>query len=763
MPKQQTVFISYSSKDRRLAETLAADLAGRGLRVWFDKVEILPGHDIIDSVYSAIRNSDFLAVIITRNSVKSKWVKEETEFAKLRQLEAGGITILPLLFGDCETPPHLKNLNHADFRASYGDGLASLLAAVEARAVGRAAAVGGPMSDFLHALGKHRLAEDPSSPVAHVDRLFVPPLEFETIGRVLSEHHCVFIIGDPHTGKTYTALSLLWRHFRDGYHPVWISYDVLSYKFRSQQYDTASLAREYFSPRTVIYIEDPFGSVLPNEIEAFNRGLRFLVAEAQASDVRVIITSRDYVIREAINDEFQRYFVVLSSSLKVSSSYTPEQLDRLVDNYVEFYAPALKGLLDAEPELRSELAGLAAPHNIEFCLRSLRHAGTREQVRLAVEQSRDLVAHLSGWFAKLPPEDALFLVVIGLFSEAAIPEREKRDVLAACLKDFRLLQTEGAIGVDLFDLLLERARDYVTQVQVKKHYPARTKIYIMGGPPQIRLASHQLRHPSYWEALSACIGRERVFGKIAERCVVNALDHPSITGVTRPEILEALDVFGKPTKTELSRAFTDISDNFMLDAALTILRASPSLMNGEVVRRLRLLRSTKREHVYFSLTKRLAPIFGRLPAALQEDLLGIGFEGGRECFGTHGNLAGIIITCYDALTPDMQHLAERALWAMIASDSLMAAEVTCAAIQDALVRKQFGSRFLADNYVKLLDAFTKSADYRIRGDAAALWGQASQNVYPELEFIYRRVLEDDHDYVKDVLRMGRDEAYWSWM
>ena len=110
-PIDVNVFVSYSTKDRHWVEKLVADLGAREVKVWYDRLEILPGKNIFDKVYSAIRNSDVLAVVLTRNAVQSQWVKEETEVAKLQQFERKDITIIPLLFEDCEIPSHLKVFN----------------------------------------------------------------------------------------------------------------------------------------------------------------------------------------------------------------------------------------------------------------------------------------------------------------------------------------------------------------------------------------------------------------------------------------------------------------------------------------------------------------------------------------------------------------------------------------------------------------------------------------------------------------------------
>ena len=120
------IFISYSNRNLRRAKRLALALKNRGLDVWFDKWDLLVGHNLFDSIYDGIRKSDFLAVILTKQSVKSKWVKEELDSAKMDELEKGGTKILPLLFQKCEIPHSLRAKKYANF-LNFNKGMEELI------------------------------------------------------------------------------------------------------------------------------------------------------------------------------------------------------------------------------------------------------------------------------------------------------------------------------------------------------------------------------------------------------------------------------------------------------------------------------------------------------------------------------------------------------------------------------------------------------------------------------------------------------------
>jgi predicted esterase len=73
----RTVFISYSSKDRDFAERLATDLRASGAGVWFDQWEIKVGHSITQKINDGIHDNDYLAVVLSPDSVSSDWVRKE--------------------------------------------------------------------------------------------------------------------------------------------------------------------------------------------------------------------------------------------------------------------------------------------------------------------------------------------------------------------------------------------------------------------------------------------------------------------------------------------------------------------------------------------------------------------------------------------------------------------------------------------------------------------------------------------------------------
>lgn len=130
--KPYDAFISYSSKDRDLAARITAELRRHGYAVWLDRDEILVGHNILDEVYRGILQSQFLIVLLTKEAVKSKWVREELSAGKIQEIENARVTVLPVKCEpDVEIPAVLQGKRGADFTQSETEGLQALMRAID--------------------------------------------------------------------------------------------------------------------------------------------------------------------------------------------------------------------------------------------------------------------------------------------------------------------------------------------------------------------------------------------------------------------------------------------------------------------------------------------------------------------------------------------------------------------------------------------------------------------------------------------------------
>jgi len=126
------IFISYSSKDRGYAERLVAALLLNGISVWYDQFDVNVGDDIYEKVEQGIIMVDFVGVVLTSQSVASRWVMEELSLVKQRELEERDVLLLPLVFEPVQLPLNLRKRKHADF-TDFDKGLQELMRALGLR------------------------------------------------------------------------------------------------------------------------------------------------------------------------------------------------------------------------------------------------------------------------------------------------------------------------------------------------------------------------------------------------------------------------------------------------------------------------------------------------------------------------------------------------------------------------------------------------------------------------------------------------------
>ena len=127
------VCISYSYKDREFARKLASDLAAHGIKPWIDEWEIRLGDSIVEKISEGISQADYILVILSEDSVRSKWVQEEIKAAFQRDAVASKQVFIPVVLGKVEVPQFLRYIKYVDLSESYEEGLNEIVQAIQER------------------------------------------------------------------------------------------------------------------------------------------------------------------------------------------------------------------------------------------------------------------------------------------------------------------------------------------------------------------------------------------------------------------------------------------------------------------------------------------------------------------------------------------------------------------------------------------------------------------------------------------------------
>ncbi len=128
--EKKKVFISYSHKNKQVAEKIARQLIDSGIDAWFDGWEIRPGDSIVDKIFNeGLAKSKVFIILLSKDSVTSKWVKEEQNNAAIKHIEKDA-RIIPILVEDCEIPEPLRGIHRVSVVEDFEDAMERVIKAV---------------------------------------------------------------------------------------------------------------------------------------------------------------------------------------------------------------------------------------------------------------------------------------------------------------------------------------------------------------------------------------------------------------------------------------------------------------------------------------------------------------------------------------------------------------------------------------------------------------------------------------------------------
>ena len=117
------IFISYTQQDKKNADLIADKLRRAGHEVWFDGWKIKAGDNLIEKINQGVKEADAFIVIISKNSLSSKWALHEYSALAFGELSNQTSRIIPVLVDKSTVPQYLARYQYVDLSENFECGL----------------------------------------------------------------------------------------------------------------------------------------------------------------------------------------------------------------------------------------------------------------------------------------------------------------------------------------------------------------------------------------------------------------------------------------------------------------------------------------------------------------------------------------------------------------------------------------------------------------------------------------------------------------
>lgn len=96
MSQQFDVFLSHASEDKTFVESLANELASRGVKVWYDRFILQPGDSLSAKIDQGLRDSNYGIIVLSPHFFSKPWPESEYRAMLARQNSTGTRCIIPV-------------------------------------------------------------------------------------------------------------------------------------------------------------------------------------------------------------------------------------------------------------------------------------------------------------------------------------------------------------------------------------------------------------------------------------------------------------------------------------------------------------------------------------------------------------------------------------------------------------------------------------------------------------------------------------------
>ncbi len=132
LDKNFRVFLSHSSKDKEIVDTIFDEFQKSEIGVWYDKYQIEPGDSITEKINQGLDESDIGIICISNNFLNgtSGWTKSELNYFVQRRMRNPNKSFIILNFDvpHDELPPLIQDYKYIDYREK--DAIDSLINAL---------------------------------------------------------------------------------------------------------------------------------------------------------------------------------------------------------------------------------------------------------------------------------------------------------------------------------------------------------------------------------------------------------------------------------------------------------------------------------------------------------------------------------------------------------------------------------------------------------------------------------------------------------
>jgi hypothetical protein len=103
------VFLSHASEDKeRFVVDFATRLRQRGIDVWLDRWEMLPGDSLVQKIFEeGMAEAVAVIVVVSKHSIAKPWVREELNVAVVRKINKSS-KLIPVVIDECVVPECLQ-------------------------------------------------------------------------------------------------------------------------------------------------------------------------------------------------------------------------------------------------------------------------------------------------------------------------------------------------------------------------------------------------------------------------------------------------------------------------------------------------------------------------------------------------------------------------------------------------------------------------------------------------------------------------------